>query len=453
MDEKVGDNQMNKPSPKFNCVGACRLTLACLLLCFNGPLIAQESAEPEDDSSAQLTPSSSSLNLDDLRTFTDVFNQVRRNYVESVDDKQLMEAAIIGMLSELDPHSSYLPGDDFEDLDQNSRGEYVGIGVDVAAENGKVVVKKVLVPSPADSSGIDPGDIFTSIAGKPVKGRVLQKAIDDLAGPAGTEVEVVVLKKDGRSEELKMVREILKVPALNARTYDNSIAYFSISYFHRDSATDLQQSIESIKSTGDSIKGIVLDLRNNPGGVLQSAVDIADGFLDGGTIVSMRGRNAAMEMEFTASPGQWFPGVPVVLLVDRGSASASEVVAGALQDHQRALILGEQTFGKGSVQSVLPLRNGGGIKLTTARYYTPSGRSIQAEGIAPDLPVAPQMRALKQDDMRVREADLDRHLEARGEYKAINNDETVDPEEDYPLYEALRLLKGANLLSGNPREN
>lgn len=444
---------MDKQTRKWNFDGMCRQLLATLLLCFSPWLFAQDSSERPENNSPVQAASSTSLNLDDLRTFTDVFNQVRRNYVEPVDDKQLMEAAIVGMLSELDPHSAYLPGDDYEDLDQNSRGEYVGIGVDVAAEDGRVVVRKVLVPSPADTAGIDPGDIFTSIAGIPVKGRILQEAIDDLAGLAGTQVEIVVLKENGESEELKLVREVLKVPALNALTFEDSIAYFSISYFHRDSATDLQRSIESLKSESNSIKGVILDLRNNPGGVLQSAVDIADGFLDSGTIVSMRGRNAAMEMEFSANAGQWFPGVPVILLVDRGSASASEVVAGALQDHQRALILGEQTFGKGSVQSVLPLRNGGGIKLTTARYYTPSGRSIQAEGIAPDLPVVPQMTAMKQDDSRVREADLERHLEAKGEYKALNKDDTVDPEKDYPLWEALRLLRGANLLSGYSKSN
>lgn len=421
--------------------------LTGLLLLLSATLGAQDTPPPELAGSNQQNTAGAGLNLDDLRTFTDVFNQVRKNYVENVDDKQLMEAAITGMLSELDPHSAYLPGDDYEDLDHNSRGEYVGVGVDVAAEDGRVVVHKVLVPSPADSAGINPGDVFTSIGGKAVKGRKLQEAIDDLSGPEGSEVEVVVLNPKGKSTTKQLQREVLKVPTLDVRLFDGGIAYFSLSFFHRESAIDLNNSIVSVKAEGKPINGVVLDLRDNPGGVLQSAVDIADGFLDSGSIVSMRGRNASMAMEFNAKSGQWFPDVPVVVLVDRGSASASEVVAGALQDHGRAVLLGERTFGKGSVQSVLPLRNGGGIKLTTARYFTPSGRSIQAEGIQPDLAVEQKMRSVVEADERPREADLDRHLESAGAAPGLTPEESVKPEDDFPLYEAIRLLRGASLFS------
>ena len=301
-----------------------------LLLTWQSIAIGQQGSTPASAAETSSSEASTNLNLDDLRTFTDVFNQVRKNYVESVDDRQLLESAIVGMLSELDPHSAYLPGDDFEDLDHNARGEYVGIGVDVAAEKGRIVVRKVIVPSPADSAGINPGDIFTSIDGKVVKGRVLQEAIDELSGPAGTEVEIVVLDEDGVSDTRKIKREVLKVPALTARRFADNILYFSLSYFHRDSATDLQDSIKNILSDNPDVNGIILDLRNNPGGVLQSAVEIADRFLDSGTIVSIRGRNSSLDMEFSAAPGQWFAGAPVVLLVDRGSASASEVVAGTL---------------------------------------------------------------------------------------------------------------------------
>lgn len=425
----------------------------CTALFFCCALSAQD-AVPADDNNDnnRQAPSSGTLDLDDLRTFTDVFNQVRRNYVEEVNDKQLMEAAITGMLSELDPHSAYLPGVDYEDLDHTSRGEYVGVGVDVAAEDGRVVVHKVLVPSPADTAGINPGDVFTSIAGTPVKGRKLQDAINDLGGPAGTEVEVEVLNTEGETSTLLLQRQVLKVPALYARMFADGLAYFSLSYFHRESAGDLHSAIQSIQNDGKVIKGIVLDLRENPGGVLQSAVDIADGFLDSGRIVSIRGRNSSMAMEFNAQPGQWITGVPLVVLMDRGSASASEVVAGALQDHGRALILGERSFGKGSVQTVLPLRNGGGIKLTTARYYTPSGTSIQAEGIIPDFTVQQRMRVLTIADERVREADLERHLDGSGEVTTAAEADTVDPEDDFPLYEALRMLRGANLLSRNSTE-
>ncbi len=431
---------VTNPYRKSLCVGF----IFCVWLLYSLSAIAQDSDSPDGQAADSV---SSSLNLDDLRTFTDVFNQVRKNYVEEVDDKQLMGAAITGMLSELDPHSAYLPGDDYEDLDHSSRGEYVGIGVDVAAENGRIVVRKVIVPSPADNAGINPGDAFTSIAGKAVKGRDLQEAINDLSGPADSEVEIVVRNSEGESTTMVVERKVLKIPALAARLYANGIAYFSLSYFHRESAKDLQESIESIKAEDNPVTGIVLDLRNNPGGVLQSAVDIADGFLDSGTIVSIRGRHASMAMEFTATEGQWFPNIPVVLLVDRGSASASEVVAGALQDHGRALILGERTFGKGSVQTVLPLRNGGGIKLTTARYFTPSGRSIQAEGITPDLAVQQQMNPVQRTDDRLREADLERHLEAGSDSQDTATEETIKPEDDFPLFEAFRLLRGAQLLS------
>jgi len=421
--------------------------LSCTLLLFSPITTAQEAVPEAAVNSVPSPVAGSSLNLDDLRTFTDVFNQVRKNYVEEVNDKDLLEAAIGGLLSKLDPHSAYLPNDDYEDLDQSSRGEYVGIGVDVEAQDGRVVVRKVLVPSPADSAGINPGDVFTSIAGKAVKRRNLKKAIDDLSGPPDSEVEVVVVNAAGETISHLLKRQVLKVPALHARVFADGIAYFSISYFHRDSAADLQASIESIKTEGSPIHGVILDLRNNPGGMLQPAVDIADGFLESGTIVSIRGRNSSLNMEFTAQPGQWFPDLPVVLLVDRGSASASEVIAGALQDHNRALLMGERTFGKGSVQTVLPLRNGGGIKLTTARYFTPSGRSIQAEGIMPDQLIEPYMQSLAVSDERPREADLDRHLEASQEEKDEAAAEAVKPGDDFPLYEALRLLRGANLLS------
>jgi carboxyl-terminal processing protease len=418
-----------------------------LMLLLSTAVVAQDAAPPPLPENHQAAPAGAALSLDDLRTFTDVFSQVRKNYVEPVDDRQLMEAAITGMLSELDPHSAYLPGDDYQDLDHNSRGEYVGIGVDVGTEDGRVVVRKVLVPSPADSAGINPGDVFTSIAGKAVKGRKLQEAIDELGGPEGSEVEIVVLDPQGESTKLRLQRQVLKVPTLDARLFDDGIAYFSLSFFHRDSAIDLNNSIASIKAEGKPITGVVLDLRNNPGGVLQSAVDIADGFLESGSIVSIRGRNADMAMEFSAKAGQWFPGLPVVVLVDRGSASASEVLAGALQDHGRGVLLGERTFGKGSVQSVLPLRNGGGIKLTTARYFTPSGRSIQAEGIMPDLAVESKMRSVIEADDRPREADLERHLQSANTVQGELPEDSISPEEDFPLYEALRLLRSANLFS------
>lgn len=411
-------------------------TLLCLM-----PAQAP-AADPDESDGAPAGPAQ--LTLDDLRTFTDVFNQVRRNYVERVEDRSLLEAAIRGMLLELDPHSAYLPGRDFRDLEDNSEGRYSGIGVDVQAIDGRIVVRAVITDSPADLAGMNPGDTIVSIDGAPVTGRFLPDAIDDLSGEPGTEVELVVRTPQGEERPISLVREYLAIPTLGFELLDEAWGYFRISLFHRDSAADLEQSLASIRADGIDLRGIVLDLRNNPGGVLQGAVQMADGFLDEGLIVTTRGRDAAMQMEFRAAPGQWLPGAPLVILVDRGSASASEVLAGALQDNGRALIVGERTFGKGSVQTVLPLRNGGGIKLTTARYYTPSGRSIQAEGIQPDVVYAAGGTA-GADPGRKREADLERHLSKEaGEGMAATVHGAL--RDGFPLDEALGVLEDAGIL-------
>ena len=397
-----------------------------------------EPVEPAPTGSAQLT-------LDDLRTFTDVFNQVRRNYVEEVDDHTLLDAAIRGMLMELDPHSSYLPGSDYRDLEDSSHGRYSGIGIDVKPEGGRIVVRAVINGSPADEAGINPGDIITAIDGEPVKGRPLQEAIDELLGEPGTDVALEIKTPEGEQRSLTAVREYLQIPVLYVELWELSWGYFKVAMFHKDSARDLEQSLSSIAADDINLSGLVIDLRNNAGGVLQSAVEMADGFLDEGVILTMRGRNSAMQMEFTAQPGQWLPGVPLLILVDRGSASASEVLAGALQDHRRAVIVGERTFGKGSVQSVLPLRNGGGIKLTTARYYTPSGRSIQAEGIEPDV-VYEAGGAADGDISRSREVDLDRHLGQDGPVGQEPLMPEALPSGEIPLKEALAILERAGIL-------
>lgn len=388
------------------------------------------------------------LTLKDLRTFTDVFNQARRNYVEDVTDKELLDAAIRGMLMELDPHSAYLSQPDYKDLDDTSRGRYSGIGVNVEAEDYRIVVKAILNDSPADQAGINPGDVIVSIDGKPVKGRYLPDAIAELDGEPGTRVALEIAPPGGDSRELTLQREYLLIPTFSFEMLDQSYGYFKLTGFHRDSATHFEQTLESIHAEGGELRGVVIDLRDNPGGVLQPAVAIADGFLDEGLIVSTRGRNASMQMEFRAQPGQWLPGVPVVLLVDRGTASASEVLAGALQDHGRALIVGEQTFGKGSVQSVLPLRNGAGIKLTTARYYTPSGRSIQASGIVPDI-VIDEGSYADESDLRIREADLDRHLGP--DQLMTGHGAPTARSQEFPLDEVLEVLDKAGLLSGAER--
>ena len=400
---------------------------------------SEVAAEHQAGQTAQLT-------LDDLRTFTDVFNQARKNYVEEVDDKTLLDAAIRGMLQELDPHSNYLPVKEYEELNDVARGRYSGIGIDVRALDGKIVVNAIINDSPADQAGLNPGDVITSIDGKPIKGRPLPEAMDELLGQPDTGVVLVVMPPDGEERELTIIRQYIKVPTLSFRLLDDSFGYFEMTQFHRESALDLEQSLDSIKSDGIELRALIIDLRNNPGGVLQQAVAMADGFLDEGVIVSTRGRNLTMQMEFTAHPGQWLPNTPVMLLVDRSTASASEVLAGALQDHARALIVGERTFGKGSVQSVLPLRNGAGIKLTTARYYTPSGRSIQAEGIEPDVVIVWEEFS-DTGDSRLREADLERHLGKETEPGGDTLAGTQAVLEDFPLEEVLGALREAGIIT------
>jgi carboxyl-terminal processing protease len=387
------------------------------------------------------------LTLDDLRTFTDVFNQARRNYVEDVDDKTLLDAAIRGMLLELDPHSSYLPTKEYEELNDAAHGRYSGIGIDVQANDGRIVINAIINDSPADQAGMNPGDIITSIDGQAVKGRFIPDAIDELRGLPDTEVVLEVMSPDGEQRELRITRKYLQVPTLSFEMLKESYGYFKMTQFHRESATDLKQALDSIESDGIELRVLIIDLRNNPGGVLQQAVALADGFLDEGVIVSTRGRNSTMQMEFTAHPGQWLPDTPLMLLVNRGTASASEVLAGALQDHGRSLIVGERTFGKGSVQSVLPLRNGAGIKLTTARYYTPSGRSIQAEGIEPDV-VIDWDESEARDNSRKREADLDGHLGKETEQAARESSPTEYEFKDFPLEDVLGALREAGIISG-----
>jgi len=397
--------------------------------------------------SGQEAPSSrTELSLDDMRTFTDVFNQIRNNFVEETDDHTLMNAAIRGMLSELDPHSSYMEADEFRQLDDNSRGRYSGIGVELVIQKKRVKVVFVMENEAADKAGVVAGDIITSINQNDLRGRDLQTAINSLRGEAGTEVTITVEHKNGEVSEFKLVRDFVKVASVFSRPVDKDYGYFQVTHFTRKSADELLEQIEYMQSNHEGpLKGFVLDLRNNPGGVLNPAVTMADGFLDEGLIVYTRGR-AANQLQYSAKPGQWLEGVPMVVLVNRSSASASEVLAGALQDHGRALIVGEKTFGKGSVQSVLNLRNGSGIRLTTSRYYTPSGRSIQAEGIQPDIEI-PAIRIMENEDKRKREADLDRHLTGEPDNGPVIFSSDVSADDDYMMYQALILLKGASILS------
>jgi carboxyl-terminal processing protease len=416
----------------------CRVILLALLLTVN-PLSANEE---------QKQPSSAQLSLDDLRTFTDVFNQVRNHFVEETDDRELLNAAIRGMLSELDPHSSYMEADEFRQLDNDSRGRYSGIGVEVNVRDHEAVIASVFDAGAADKAGVVAGDIITSIDQQDLRRHNLQTAIDHLRGEAGTGVEVTFKHQNGEVSTLTLIRDYVDVASVKSRSLDGDYGYFRITHFTRKSADELAAQIDAMKTEQKRpLKGIILDLRDNPGGVLRPAVTIADGFLNDGLIVYTRGRSEH-QLEYTASPGQWFQGIPVVVMVNGASASASEVLAGALQDHGRALIVGEKTFGKGSIQSVLSLRNGSGIRLTTSRYFTPSGRSIQAEGIQPDVEIA-TVEVIQSDGMRASEADLDGHLKRGSESGSAVFDSEVNAADDYMLYQALILLKGSNVLSAN----
>jgi carboxyl-terminal processing protease len=410
----------------------------CLTLLLSTTLLAAADTD-EGRTAAQLS-------LDDMRTFTDVFNQVRTNFVEEVDDHTLMNAAIRGMLSELDPHSAYLEADEFRDLDNDSRGRYSGIGVEIAIQDSRINVVFIMPDGAAAKAGVVAGDIITSVGGESVRGRDLQISIGKLRGEAGSKVDVTFEHENGEVSQHTLVRNYIAVASVFSRQVDKHYGYFQITHFTRNTAEELQQQIEDMQDSHEGrLKGIILDMRNNPGGVLKPAVSIADGFLDEGLIVYTSGRSAN-QLRYNAQPGQWLQDTPMVVLVNRSSASASEVLAGALQDHGRALIVGERTFGKGSVQSVLNLRNGGGIRLTTSRYYTPTGRSIQAEGIVPDVDI-PNIEVTQRKNPREREVDLDRHLNGEPETVGQIFDSEVNAADDYAMYQAMILLKGAATLA------
>jgi len=388
------------------------------------------------------------LSLDDLRTFTDVFNQVRKNFVEELDDHELMNAAIRGMLSELDPHSSYMEADEYRQLDDDARGRYSGIGVEIGIQNKQARVVYVMDGGAADKAGVVAGDIITSIDQEDLRSQNLHSAVDRLRGEVGSMVEITVKHESGEVSMLELERGFVEVSSVFSRPVDDDYGYFQVTHFTRKSADELLEQIQYMQDNREGpLKGIVLDLRRNSGGVLNAAVTMADGFLNDGLIVSTRGR-AENQLEYTAKPGQWLEGVPMVVLVDAASASASEVLAGALQDHDRALIIGEKTFGKGSVQSVLSLRNGSGIRLTTSRYYTPNGRSIQAEGIHPDVEIT-DIQVVENGDKIKREADLDGHLAGETPRNLAVFGSEVSAADDYMMYQALMLLKAASILSSN----
>jgi carboxyl-terminal processing protease len=397
------------------------------------------------------------LPLRDMQTFVEILNRVKTDYVEPVSDDALLEDAMRGMLAGLDPHSSYLNKEEFAEINVQTSGRFGGLGIEVQTFNGFVRVIAPIDETPAARAGIQPGDLIIKIDETPVKGMSLTEAVKKMRGEPGTKIVLTVLR-EGTADPLtfEMKRDIISVSSVRSRTLEPGIGYLRVTTFSSSTGKGVADELRKLKKAAPDgkLRGLVLDLRNNPGGVLNAAVEVSDAFLDKGTIVSIKGRVTDSNREYNATPGDLLDGRPLVVLVNGGSASASEIVAGALQDTKRGLLIGTKTFGKGSVQTILPLQNDSAIKLTTARYYTPSGRSIQAEGIAPDITIRPVKvsKADQQAGDSITEADLDGSL--TNEKKATETPEQVEArkkesealqqlaEQDYALYEALNLLKG-----------
>ena len=399
------------------------------------------------------------LPVEELRTFSDVFGRIKNDYVVDVDDKELIENAIRGMLSGLDPHSSYLDAEQFTELQVGTTGQFGGLGIEVGMENGFVKVIAPIDDTPAQRAGVQSGDLVIRLDDTPVKGMTLNEAVKVMRGEPGSDIELTIVR-EGLDQPLKITitRDIIKVKSVRARMLAPGFGYLRISQFQSKTAENMVDAIEDLKKENKApLRGLVLDLRNNPGGVLNGAVAVSDAFLKKGMIVYTEGRIADSRLRFNATPDDVIDGAPLVVLVNQGSASASEIVAGALQDHKRAIIVGVQTFGKGSVQTILPLSSNSALKLTTARYYTPSGRSIQAEGITPDIELESiEVASIERNIKPLKEADLTGHLEngngksdkksGKKSADAEEDDVALSPADDYMLYEALNLLKGLVIL-------
>jgi carboxyl-terminal processing protease len=441
-------------SIKFAMTGLCFLAL---------PVLAQDAAKMPTDSKSLPLP------MEEVRIFAQVLNQVREAYVEPIDDKTLLENAVKGMLAGIDPHSSYLAKSDYADLQETTTGEFGGLGVEVGIENGLIKVIAPMDDSPAARAGIQAGDLIIKLDDTPTQEVTLGDTSELLRGAPGTTIRLTIVRQ-GQSEpfEVKITREIIKARSIRSRELEPGYGYVRISQFSANTGTEMVDTLNKLQGDSNKLKGLVLDLRNNPGGVLQAAVGVVDAFITSGLIVYTEGRIANSKMRFEATPDDPSHGVPLVVLINGGSASASEIVAGALQDHKRAVIMGTRSFGKGSVQTVLPLTNDRAIKLTTSLYFTPNGRSIQAEGIKPDIVVdRGQVTRIADSVAAYREEDLSKHLananatdNKNAEKKPAappakpaaapatpkgktSAEDVIVP--DYQLNEALNLLKGMAL--------
>ncbi len=440
------------------------LALSCALA--SAPALTAED-QPAPAAAADATkpaaPKADAIPLEDLRLLVEIFHRLKSDYVEELSDKKLIAGAIKGLVSGLDPHSSYLDESAYQELQEGTTGEFGGLGIEVGTEGGFLKVISPIDDTPASRAGIKSGDTIIKLDKTPVKGLSLDDAIKRMRGKAGSPIGITLVR-DGVDKpiELTLVRDLIKVRSVRGRMLDPGFAYLRISTFQARTGEDLAKQIEDLKKEAKgTLKGAILDLRNNPGGVLGAAVAVSDAFLVSGKIVYTEGRSADARLDFDAKAPDLIDGAPLIVLVNEGSASASEIVAGALQDQKRALIMGHRTFGKGSVQTILPMSNKAAIKITTARYFTPSGRSIQAEGIKPDV-VLDKLRVAEvgaEDGVFIKESELDRHLNnpnagktdgktapSDTESRDARADKTALAKADYEVFEALNLLKGMVML-------
>ena len=425
------------------------LMLGVMLAIGQGVLAEKENGMP---SSSQTIP------LEDIRSLSEVFGKIKQHYVEDVEDKVLLENAIRGLLTGLDPHSAYLDKDAFTELREGTSGEFGGLGIVVGMKDGFVNVISPIDETPAERAGVKSGDLIIRLDDKNVKGMTLEDAVGIMRGKPDTNILLTIIR-EGADKPLKIeiTRAIIKIQSVRSKTLEKGFGYIRVSAFQERTGADLRKAISKLKKANNKkLKGLVLDLRNNPGGLLTAAVEVSDAFLEEGTVVSIKGRDASNTTTYHAKGADLINGAPIVVLINGGSASASEIVAGALQDHKRGIVMGTLSFGKASVQTVVPLGNGSALKLTTARYYTPSGASIQAKGITPDIILDDVQVSKKEDNgfKPTKEKDLSRHLENgdsevdenNGEDSKDKKDKLVLAKDDYALYEALNLLKGLSLV-------
>lgn len=406
-------------------------------------------ATHSDNPHAGIAADTSALPLEELQMFADVFNQIRQGYVESVPDSELFELAVQGMLSGLDPHSVFLKEKAFDSLQETTKGEFSGLGIEIGQDRGYITIIAPIDGSPAEAAGLEAGDVILKIDGESVRDLPVNKSVEKMRGPTGSEVLLTIGRRGVADPfDVTVIRDIIKVPSVRSRELMEGYLWLRASQFQRDTGQEAIAKLESALNEGP-LKGVVLDLRNNPGGVLGASVDMAGAFLDGGLVVYTEGRHPQSKDRFEATAGDMLDNVPVVVLINGGSASASEIVAGALQDRRRAVIMGTRSFGKGSVQTILPVTDTRAVKLTTALYYTPNGRSIQAEGIVPDIVVERAEVKSVESQRRTKEADLQGSLSGGDPADSQSESESLTElrNSDNQLYEALTLLRGINLLS------